>query len=355
MLGATALLGLLGSVAILSLLDFGDDTDDCDTEEGAGETGETPTTVEEIILVENGTDHSGDAGRQAYLFDPEASGGIGASIDAGGGDDIVNLTRLGGGIGLVGGQVAGGAGNDAISVEGEQSTLSGGAGNDTILGELSASEVNGDGGDDSISVVSGPSDASTVNGGDGDDTIDGSGSDNISLLGGAGNDSITTEGGTPVGTGYRISADGGDGDDTLTHEVDVFPLTSQDPAFAPAFLTGGDGADAFELRLTFDNGVFSPSAEDPDVFETDAAVITDFEQGTDTLSFDLSGSLAGYSVMTGTLVEDTDAGSTEIILRLSGGSLPDQDVRVTVATTGLSWDDVSFIGTQPGTLTPVAA
>lgn len=353
MFGATALLVLFGSMAILSLLDFGND-DDQASDDGDDGGGDLPATTDQLILVADGTEHSGDDGQQAYLIDPQVEGAITANIDAGGGDDIVDLARLNGGVILFGGSVEGGAGNDAISVEGDDVTLSGGDGDDTIIGNLRSSEVNGDGGDDLLRIVTASSDSTMVDGGDGNDTIDGTGSDNISLLGGAGDDLIMTEGSTPTGTGYVIASDGGEGDDTLSHVVDVFPLPIQDPAFAPARLTGGEGADMFDIQLATDNGVYTESDDDPDVFLNDAAVITDFEPGTDSLSFDLSGYLAGYSAMTGEMIEDTDAGTTTITLRLTGG-LPDQDIQVAVAATGLTWNDVTFIGAEPGTLIPVAA
>lgn len=357
MFGAAALLTILGSLAILSLFDSDDDDNTGAQADPLPDDDPDPETHgDEIVLVGAGTEHIGDDDRQAYLFDPEETGGVSARIDAGGGDDIIDLTRLGGGIGLVGSEIDGGAGNEAISAAGELSTISGGDGDDTILGDLLSSEVNGDAGDDSIRVIAGASDPTVVDGGTGDDTIDGTGSENIALRGGAGDDVLLSEGGAVTGTGYVIASNGGDGDDTLSHEVNVFPLPMQDPSISPARLTGGDGADTFDIQLTSDNGVYSESDEDPAVFVNDAALITDFEPGIDTLSFDLSGFLAGYSVMTGELSEDTDAGTTSVVLRLTSDSgLPDQEVRVTVSALGLSWNDIAFTGTHPGTLTPAAA
>lgn len=319
-------------------------------------------------LVTDGLEAIGGDGQDVFVFDPAADGAITASIDAGGGDDILSLASLFGGPGLSGAELTGGEGNDVIEAAGFESTIagsagddtieasgfqwaiSGGDGNDSIEAELEDSSVAGGAGDDVILVSGGPADLTRVDGDGGNDTLDGRGSENILLRGGEGNDLILTDGATPVGTGFVIAGDGGAGDDTLTHDVEVFPLPAQFPDFAGAQLTGGAGADSFQIVLTTGNGAFSASPDDPLVFVNEAAVITDFVSGTDQITVDLSDLPTGYRATSLTEIEDTEAGTTELLIRLSDLSdtgLPVQVVRIVVAATGLQPLDVQFEGDFP--------
>lgn len=340
------LFGAAFAAFALDLFDSDDDSGTSGTGTGSGD----DLAMDDVVFVDDGSSLLGDDGAQTYLIDPSTSGPISTQIDAGCGNDVIDLARLFRGTGIVGSDIDGGAGDDSIEVTGEASTIDGGAGNDTILAELFTSTVNGGAGDDAITVVAGASDPVFVNGDAGDDTIDTRGSENVVATGGAGDDVILTEGGAIVGTGYAIAADGGAGDDTLTHETNVFPLPLQDPSVAPAQLSGGEGADTFDIRLTVGNGFFADAEGDPDVFLNEAAVITDFEQGVDVLTIDMPDAFFGYIAESGTLTEDTVAGETAFTLRLTSDNLPDQDVTIRVAATGLSWSDVTFTGTPPATL-----
>lgn len=344
---------LLGTAFGWALYDFFDDNDSvAASEDVPPPAGEEPRAGDDsIIFVTDRMLDMGSDSSNAYLFDPAATGSIAATIDAGGGDDIINLAGLFDRASLNGAQLSGGDGNDTISAVAGSSTISGGAGDDRISVEASRSSILGDDGADFIRVINSDADQTTVDGGAGNDTLDGTGSNNVRLSGGAGDDVILTDGHVPGGTGFVIGADGGAGNDTLTHTVEVFPLVPQDQNVAGATMTGGEGADRFEIVLTAGLGSFTASPNDPTVFVNEAAFITDFARGIDQIDIDLSDFLSGYTAESGTLTENTAAGSTEILIRLASDStLPDQDVRIVVAATGLSWSDVSFTGPPPGNL-----
>jgi hypothetical protein len=126
----------------------------------------------------------------------------------------------------------GGATLDGSAEDDAVLTIRGTQNDDTITGGALGGTLSGNGGDDEI------------NGGDGDDTIDG----------GAGNDELNGEGDDDTITG-------GAGDDTITGGA------------GQNTLTGGDGADSF-VWTSVANTTF-----------TDIDTVTDFETGSDTLSF----------------------------------------------------------------------
>lgn len=185
-----------------------------------------------------------------------------------------------------------------------------------------------------------------MQGGDGDDTLDGSGSDNIVLEGGAGDDLIVTDGAASGGAGYNIIARGGAGDDTLSHSVEVLPPLSLFYT-VPARLSGGAGADTFNIDLTLGEGDFEASAGDPEVFTTRAGLLEDFQRGTDSLAIDLSAIDDAYSTVNARMIEDAGKGTTDIILGLSDDTNPRHDIIIRVVATGMSWSDVTFLGRNP--------
>lgn len=318
----------------------------------------TPTADESeqalLTLVTDGLQATGGDGEEVYILDPAVAGTYTTNINAGGGDDSIDLgdTWLRGGAYLSEGQIDGGAGNDVIMAAGGGSTITGGAGDDTIAGWFLGSSITGGEGDDSINVLSWWGDATTVDGGAGNDTLDGTLSDNIRLWGGEGDDIIMTAGVSYDGTNFYIVANGGEGDDTLTHDVEVFPLPSMDevPLTYGPRMTGGAGADSFEFVLTSDSGSFAPDPNEPSIYINDAARIFDFERGVDTLSIDLSELDSRYVVESGELRDNTARDWTVLTLRLTSDTLPTQLVRFTVSPSGLSWSDVTFIGDAPATL-----
>lgn len=304
-----------------------------------------------ITYVTDGLMAEGGDGSDVYLFDPSANGDVAATLDGAGGDDLFIFAGFTPAI-FSDGQISGGDGNDSITVAETvfSSTIAGGAGDDSIDYEGVSGEIFGDDGNDVIRMISRSGDVGQAYGGAGNDTLDGTGSDNVQLWGGVGDDVILTNGHTDSGAGYIIHADGGVGNDTLTHTIEVFPLPPQNLGYldVPPRLTGGEGADHFKFVLTQGSGSFSPSPDDPPVFVNEAGTIADFAQGVDQIEIDLSGSIGNYMVESGTLIEDTTDGRTEIMIRLTSNSLPDQDIRIVVATTGLGWSDINFTGTPPG-------
>lgn len=278
----------------------------------------------------------GDGGNDVF----EIETGADSTLDGGSGNDAMSI---GEGMNLT---VSGGAGDDDFDVSGAVINLRGGEGNDTVSGDLLTSSVHGDGGDDLLRIAAGPSDPVYVYGGDGTDTLDGSGSFNIVLEGGTGDDLIVTDGAGSFGTGYALIARGGDGDDTFSHSVDVLPPLVF-PYDQPARLTGGAGADAFNLFLTIGEGNFVPSVDDPEVFSTPAGLIEDFERGTDSLTIDLSEIADAYSAVSAKMIENADNGTTDIILGLADNTNPPNDIVIRVAATGLTWNDVAFTGRDP--------
>lgn len=307
-----------------------------------------------LTLVTDGLQATGGDGEEVYILDPAVAGTYTTNINAGGGDDSIDLgeTWVRGGAYLSEGQIDGGAGNDVIMAVGGGSTITGGAGDDTIAGWFLGSSITGGEGDDSINVLSWWGDATTVDGGAGNDTLDGTSSDNIRLWGGAGDDVIMTAGVSDDGTNFYIVANGGEGDDTLTHDVEVFPLPSMDevPLTYGPLMVGGSGADSFEFVLTSDSGSYTPYPEEPNIYINEAARILDFEPGVDTFTIDLSELDPRYVVERGTISENTARGWTVLSLRLTSDTLPTQIVRITVSPTGLSWGDVTFIGDPPASL-----
>lgn len=334
------LLLLLGATAGLAIdaLFFDDETSDDGHINDAG-----------VTLVEDGQVYVGTDSDEAYILSPDATGSVTANINAGGGDDVIDLASLFSDPSLQGSDISAGLGDDAVSFFGDENSVSGGDGNDTIDAIGIGNMIDGGGGDDSIHAVSGPGDPSAIFGQLGNDTIDVRGSDNVNVAGGEGDDLLMSDGRTTVGTGYTINIDGGAGNDTLEHSVEVFPLPGQDPAEAAPALTGGEGSDRFDISLTIGNGSFAPSDDDPESFLNQVAVIADFERGTDVLAVDIPSSLSGYTAETGTLTEDATAGTTTLNIALTG-DLPTQNVQIIVATTGLTWNDVTFEGQTPTSL-----
>jgi Ca2+-binding RTX toxin-like protein len=188
-------------------------------------------------------------------------------------------------------------------------TLEGTEGDDTLPagqdGRVAPETINLLGGNDTANVEY--EDIITVTGGDGDDSISatgvlntldgGAGNDTLTaddsnrLLGGAGNDVLNFNHGS-YDQGEPGSADGGEGDDTITVRAD---------ALVPDFIrfdvggvdvSGGSGADEFnivyQLAANFDGGVGLTigSGEDTN-FAGNFVGITDFDPNEDSLVIEL--------------------------------------------------------------------
>ncbi len=184
-------------------------------------------------------------------------------LDGGSGDDWLSggngIDKLIGGLGedtLKGGdqfdQLFGGNGVDL---------LEGGNGKDFLFGEEDDDLLFGDNGDD---FLDGGDGADALSGGDNNDTLLGGGEDDI-LLGGAGNDVLKGEDGND-------ELVGGIGDDFLVGSLGDFSVNEVDT------LTGNGGRDTFVLNDPKSTGnAYTKSGS------LDYALITDFEQGIDTI------------------------------------------------------------------------
>ena len=147
------------------------------------------------IVIDDGDNNTVNLGSGDDSID--ASGGDGATIDGGEGDDQITGTPTDDGI--LGGngddEILGGNGDDVITGNDGADTINGGSGNDNLSGNVGNDSITGAAGDDTID---GGSSNDNLNGGDGidliigaagDDTIDG-GSGNDNLAGDAGQDAI---------------------------------------------------------------------------------------------------------------------------------------------------------------------
>ncbi|MDA7423145.1 calcium-binding protein [Thalassococcus lentus] len=271
----------------------------------------------------------------------EASRIVGLNIDAGTGDDTVDVV----GEAVV---IDGGAGNDSISLYGIDAVVSGGDGNDVISVESDAGEP----------IV--------VNGGLGDDTI--TGAINVALNGGEGNDVISAIGGAFAGEGYAAVPDGGPGDDTIRFDV----LTDLSGRGSTQVALGGTGADVFELTvdegdpdtvLDFSaaqalgrlddegNPVFGTgdySFSDPAEVSFDTLVIRDFEPGVDSIVLEADPLSDDYTLSSVTVSEVTAADgstNTEVAIRYENPGLYDRIVIVILqGATGVTAEDIELAG-----------
>lgn len=379
-----ALLGLSG------LMFANDVTDDDDTREPAPDENPDTTPVDSIYdepeidpetgallvapsQVVQGTDE-GDVfnlveGADYYGdYDSEANQYTGAvTVDAGAGDDVIDFDEptgnLAGDFFIIDSALNGGAGNDAIDAFGQDLSITGDEGDDTLYIRGGSSYLFGGAGDDTLrgDVVS--TDASAFYGGSGDDTLDARGMDNVALYGEAGNDTILTSEHGPDGTGYVVRADGGEGDDRLIHEAPEQGWSSGRPT-----LIGGEGSDSFEVTIV--DCASDPTNSDPmpgDIEQSDVVILGDFDRDEDTLQITLNVSDPGYSVTSAEIVEQpyptgvvasgTPVYATESRINVTYEHDTENDRQMTIVVrgdTGLTWDDVTFVGDhQPPVLQPL--
>lgn len=176
-------------------------------------------------------------------------------IDAGDGDDLVDLSSTTVNAYLFGGAgdetLIGGVGNDTLSGGAGRNRMLGGPGNDRINGSGGRDFIYGEGDDDRLygnagnDFIDGGGNVDRLFGGDGDDFLTG-GSGNDKLYGDAGND--TLEGG--LGDDLLFAGEGSDvlfgnaGANTLLGEAgnDLFYARNS----AIDLIDGGDGLDAAE-------------------------------------------------------------------------------------------------------------
>lgn len=243
------------------------------------------TDSADLILLREATTITTGGGddtiRAADGFENEAMDGL--RIDAGAGDDEIDVTDL------IGGQIINGnAGNDRIiGLAGTSSIFRGGEGDDTIIGGGSHA-LYGDGGDDLLQVGS------------------------SALLNG-------------------VSADGGEGDDRIVAEVEL----GRPDGFRPPFATGGVGADTFDLRIT---SVTDPATvADGDSVTYQGLQIEDFDSTQDRLVLDLTTLEASEPT-----VEALDITTTGVAIIFSNGARG----FITCNTQGLQQGDIEILSRQ---------
>lgn len=332
------------------------------------------TDAARIFSVGSNDAVTGGDGDDVFLFDPDpvadplsdAAGSVSsATVDGGDGDDVMLLFENNALFSLQGGSLSGGDGEDRIVASGVAVAIDGGAGDDIIEtpvgGRLWDATVQGGDGDDTIDVTWQNGDGfASLNGGAGDDLIDIRNSVNTNTIaqGDDGNDTIRV--GPDLhfsGTGYVTGGDGGAGDDLLLQDADLREALQWRPGqTVPMSMTGGEGADTFQLNTTSSSGLVAAYDGAPDVLQHEWMVINDFEVGTDMIVFDFSDIGGGFhAASSAQMVEDTAAGETQVSVLLESESVEDLEMIITVDATGLDWGDVSFIGAAPTLAAPTTA
>jgi Ca2+-binding RTX toxin-like protein len=165
-------------------------------------------------------------------------------LDGRGGND--NLSGRTGDNTLIGGD-----GDDTLNAAKGNDVLDGGAGNDQLNGGLGTDRLLGGAGNDTLELGG----TGTADGGDGDDTLTFYGS-SATLDGGAGKDTFSIQ----SGSGGTANANGGEGDDS-------FRIQLGESSTMQAILSGGEGRDSYLFVQAGHSG----------------HTITDFQPGLDTI------------------------------------------------------------------------
>jgi len=294
------------------------------------------TSDETLLGTEQDDIFLGAPDEDSQLFNP--------TVRAGAGNDVLDfnngeprLDDTGTAFYVTGGELHGQAGDDQIdifSVGG--TTVSGGEGDDTITGIIMGGEVYGNAGDDLIEVSDYAAPGLYVDGGNGNDTIDASGYEASVILGGAGDDEIHIRTGTYGHMADLIS--GGEGNDRIV--LDDQPTNNA----APPVAYGGAGADVFDVRTN--EGFESPPAwlNNDDVHLRRIAEFPDFEPGTDMLQVEAYTQGDSHALTSARMDEIGD--TTRVVLRYESDTEAEIEVIVTLGATGISWDDIEFVGDE---------
>jgi len=217
----------------------------------------------------------GTGGADAILLDDNRSGALQSGprlsgieiIDAGGGDDVVDLTSRRYSYGDV--TIDGGSGNDVIwSSEGNDVLLGGsgndrmdggtgkdylygGSGNDTLYGGWMEDILQGGSGNDYLQDRS-PSASNVLDGGSGNDVLEDRGGKTL-FIGGAGDDEIRLGGGRDIiaynrgdGRDTIVAGQGGDATLSLGSGIRVQDLAFRRSGDSLLLETGGGGTITFE-------------------------------------------------------------------------------------------------------------
>jgi Ca2+-binding RTX toxin-like protein len=150
--------------------------------------------------------------------------------------------------------LTGGAGSDLLYGHDGNDTVQGGDGDDWLIDDVGVNLLEGGAGNDLISAETGSENTgsadSTIDGGDGDDRLY-AGNGNAVVHGGAGNDQIFIVPRVPTaGEAYHYTADGGDGNDTITYYDDLGTPVQCD-------VSGGAGSDTFGFARPYGSGTLT--------------------------------------------------------------------------------------------------
>ncbi len=325
------LFSIVGGAGLSFLFGGDDDTDevtyDQENNQINGTDGDDQITFTSEGVTDNVLKIDAGAGDDHIDFTYTDTTGAGLQVDAGTGDDIIDLAREDHYGSVYVGTINGGDGDDTITVDVTDFTkIYGGTGDDSITVNTAYNpSIRGDDGDDTI-VVDHLIEGGFVLGGEGDDTIIATGgnlADFEHLRGGAGDDTLD----------YTFDAD------LVSVPNNWFPETG-------AEVLGGDDVDSFSL--TIDNVDALAAWSEP------ASILSlpDFEPDLEMLQIDTPTS-EGYSAATATLTENGD--ETTLTLTYTHPSDDDIECIVSIGATGVTWDDIDFVGdTPPAVLTPAA-
>jgi hypothetical protein len=270
------LLGLGGAVTMAALFSIFEGDSDAPAPED-----DTPED-EAIRLTEGGTVTTGD-GDDLIVTPTELDAPV--TITSGAGDDLIDILADGYS------QVDAGSGDDIVRTGG-RTHINGGDGDDILESTYNPGGWQNNGG--------------TFDGGDGDDHLIAHG-DTQNMYGGAGNDTITAEnlrfgeylGGEGDDTFelefddlyYRHDIDetinGGTGDDVfritnVSHQSGFYTDADGNPDTYQFGVTGGEGADTFEVIHQIEDNFFSASP-DSDFTMSNSTWIRDFDPDEDVL------------------------------------------------------------------------
>ncbi len=347
-----SLLALLGLTLLIPVFDGGSDTPDEPT---------PPSPDDEDIPVGYNDSVNGTEGNDRFVRDQdvEQNDALGsATVSAGAGDDTIALydetadSRFTDDtifdIAFDRAVIDGGLGNDVIDVVATYSTVSGGEGDDTITvhGNAAGATILGGEGDDVLSGEQGYSDAALLDGGAGNDTIDIRDMESVRALGGDGDDQIYITGVWNPGAAYIATADGQAGDDTISYEGGGITLPEY---FEPTTLTGGEGADTFELTLDEGGALIDASTVplEGGTHQLYAVDLADFDPEEDTLIVDPEASSAGFSYVSASLQTAATQGggsTTQLVLHYESDTETDRDVIIDLGDVEIALSDITFVG-----------
>ncbi|WP_113912320.1 calcium-binding protein [Roseovarius dicentrarchi] len=231
------------------------------------------------------------------------------------GDDVIALDSF-----LAPERVLAGDGNDSVTFSGAGPiSLEGGAGNDTLTGLGDDVTLLGQGGDDALT-----------------------GGHAAQMFGGAGDDSLTLNMTNGINDSGAV-AYGGEGDDTITALGDV-GLGYPDYSFGT--LTGGAGADAFDVTLN----LLPQEYGSTDPYDTrDARVpvaISDFTPGEDVLTIEIArGAGEEDREMTAAEIIRDDVGRATLVMSFAATSTsPALEGTMRLGDNpNITLDDIAFI------------